>query len=210
MADLDAGLDRFLTAVEAAGVADEVLVVTLSEFGRRAQENGSGTDHGNAGHPLRHRDEGDRRALRRADRRSGPSTRGQPPVRGRLPPALRDRARAGSTPIPSRSSAPGFTPSRSSPDPTTIVVHSFVGRLRAPARPPDPLEVAYITHLHSRECILASSMGITTLSGDWRLGALTPGPQSCGHQGRGERVVRPTNQLHMSGKATQRSRSAHG
>jgi uncharacterized protein (DUF1501 family) len=49
MADLDAGLDRFLTAVEAAGVADKVIVMTLSEFGRRAQENGSGTDHGNAG-----------------------------------------------------------------------------------------------------------------------------------------------------------------
>lgn len=49
MADLDAGLDRFLNAIEAAGVADGVLVVTLSEFGRRAQENGSGTDHGNAG-----------------------------------------------------------------------------------------------------------------------------------------------------------------
>ena len=49
MADLDAGLDRFLTIVEAAGVADKVIVMTLSEFGRRAQENGSGTDHGNAG-----------------------------------------------------------------------------------------------------------------------------------------------------------------
>lgn len=49
MADLDAGLDHLLTTVEAAGVADDVIVVTLSEFGRRAQENGSGTDHGNAG-----------------------------------------------------------------------------------------------------------------------------------------------------------------
>ncbi len=49
MADLDAGLGRFLTAIEAAGVADKVIVMTVSEFGRRAQENGSGTDHGNAG-----------------------------------------------------------------------------------------------------------------------------------------------------------------
>lgn len=49
MADLDAGLDGFLAAVEAAGVAHRVIVVTVSEFGRRAQENGSGTDHGNAG-----------------------------------------------------------------------------------------------------------------------------------------------------------------
>ena len=48
LADLDAGLDRLLTAVETAGVADKVVVITASEFGRRAQENGSGTDHGNA------------------------------------------------------------------------------------------------------------------------------------------------------------------
>ncbi len=47
-ADLDDGLERFFTAVDAAGVADNVIVVTLSEFGRRAQENGSGTDHGAA------------------------------------------------------------------------------------------------------------------------------------------------------------------
>ena len=46
--DLDAGLARFFASVEAAGVADKVIVVTLSEFGRRAQENGSGTDHGAA------------------------------------------------------------------------------------------------------------------------------------------------------------------
>ena len=47
-ADLDSGLERFFTSVDAAGVADKVIVVTLSEFGRRAQENGSGTDHGAA------------------------------------------------------------------------------------------------------------------------------------------------------------------
>jgi uncharacterized protein (DUF1501 family) len=47
-ADLDRGLERFFTAVDAAGVADNVIVVTVSEFGRRAQENGSGTDHGAA------------------------------------------------------------------------------------------------------------------------------------------------------------------
>lgn len=49
MGDLDAGIDAFLRAVEAAGRADDVIVVTVSEFGRRAQENGNGTDHGNAG-----------------------------------------------------------------------------------------------------------------------------------------------------------------
>jgi len=44
--DLDAGLDTFFTAVERAGRADRVLVMTVSEFGRRPGENGSGTDHG--------------------------------------------------------------------------------------------------------------------------------------------------------------------
>ena len=48
LGDLDAALERFFTSVEAAGVADKVIVITLSEFGRRAQENGSGTDHGAA------------------------------------------------------------------------------------------------------------------------------------------------------------------
>ena len=47
-ADLDEALDRFFTSITAAGVDDNVIVVTLSEFGRRAQENGSGTDHGAA------------------------------------------------------------------------------------------------------------------------------------------------------------------
>jgi uncharacterized protein (DUF1501 family) len=48
LGDLDAGLARFFASVETAGIADKVIVVTLSEFGRRAQENGSGTDHGAA------------------------------------------------------------------------------------------------------------------------------------------------------------------
>ncbi|MFN8025326.1 MAG: DUF1501 domain-containing protein [Acidimicrobiia bacterium] len=48
MRDLDAGLDTFLTTIEAAGRADKVLVMTVSEFGRRPAENGSGTDHGTA------------------------------------------------------------------------------------------------------------------------------------------------------------------
>jgi len=33
----------------ALGVADNVIVATVSELGRRAQENDSGTDHGAAG-----------------------------------------------------------------------------------------------------------------------------------------------------------------
>ena len=40
------GLDRLLQAVDAQGRADDVLVMTTSEFGRRVEENGSGTDHG--------------------------------------------------------------------------------------------------------------------------------------------------------------------
>jgi uncharacterized protein (DUF1501 family) len=48
MRDLDAGLDSFFTAIEGAGKADRALVMTVSEFGRRPAENGSGTDHGTA------------------------------------------------------------------------------------------------------------------------------------------------------------------
>jgi uncharacterized protein (DUF1501 family) len=40
----------FLDDLDASGLADRVLVLTFSEFGRRVQENGSaGTDHGTAG-----------------------------------------------------------------------------------------------------------------------------------------------------------------
>jgi uncharacterized protein (DUF1501 family) len=48
MRDLDAGIDAFFTAVEGGAAADRVLVMTVSEFGRRPAENGSGTDHGTA------------------------------------------------------------------------------------------------------------------------------------------------------------------
>ncbi|MBL8776547.1 MAG: DUF1501 domain-containing protein [Acidimicrobiales bacterium] len=48
LADVTTGLTRFLAAMEAQGRADDVLVITTSEFGRRVAENGSlGTDHGN-------------------------------------------------------------------------------------------------------------------------------------------------------------------
>ena len=47
LADLAGGLTGFLDTVAAQGQADDVLVITTSEFGRRVQENGSGTDHGN-------------------------------------------------------------------------------------------------------------------------------------------------------------------
>ena len=44
-----AGLLAFQRDLEARGLADRVLVKLWSEFGRRPQENGSGTDHGAAG-----------------------------------------------------------------------------------------------------------------------------------------------------------------
>jgi uncharacterized protein (DUF1501 family) len=48
LGDLAAGLKHFNERLTEAGVADKALVMTTSEFGRRAAENGSGTDHGKA------------------------------------------------------------------------------------------------------------------------------------------------------------------
>lgn len=47
--DLATGVTTFLAEMERQGRADQVLVLTTSEFGRRAAENGSGTDHGYGG-----------------------------------------------------------------------------------------------------------------------------------------------------------------
>lgn len=48
--DLGLGLAGFAEAIEAGGIADEVMLVVTSEFGRRVAENGSqGTDHGAGG-----------------------------------------------------------------------------------------------------------------------------------------------------------------
>lgn len=49
LADVGQGVGAFQKAIDASGHADDVLLVTTSEFGRRAAENGSGTDHGNGG-----------------------------------------------------------------------------------------------------------------------------------------------------------------
>jgi uncharacterized protein (DUF1501 family) len=49
LAELDRGLARLLGAVEDAGAGERVVVMTTSEFGRRAAENDGGTDHGTAG-----------------------------------------------------------------------------------------------------------------------------------------------------------------
>jgi uncharacterized protein (DUF1501 family) len=48
MRDLDAGIDAFFGALDAAGASERAVVMTVSEFGRRPAENGSGTDHGTA------------------------------------------------------------------------------------------------------------------------------------------------------------------
>jgi uncharacterized protein (DUF1501 family) len=48
LGDLASGLAHFNDRLAAAGMADHALVMTTSEFGRRAAENGSGTDHGKA------------------------------------------------------------------------------------------------------------------------------------------------------------------
>lgn len=49
LGDLDAAVDVFLGDLERRGLADRVLVMTTSEFGRRARDNGSGgLDHGTA------------------------------------------------------------------------------------------------------------------------------------------------------------------
>ncbi len=50
LTDLNDGLVGFFAAMQSAGLGDDVLVVTASEFGRRAAENGSGgCDHGAGG-----------------------------------------------------------------------------------------------------------------------------------------------------------------
>ncbi len=48
MSQVDAAIDGFLERMDTAGRADDVLVATTSEFGRRVPENGRGLDHGSA------------------------------------------------------------------------------------------------------------------------------------------------------------------
>lgn len=48
MSEIDAAVDGFLDRVDEAGRADDVVVATVSEFGRRVPENGQGLDHGSA------------------------------------------------------------------------------------------------------------------------------------------------------------------
>lgn len=46
LGDLAEGIASFQSTITEAGMADRVLLLTTSEFGRRVAENGSGTDHG--------------------------------------------------------------------------------------------------------------------------------------------------------------------
>ena len=48
MADLDAALDAFMSELAALNMTRKVLVATFSEFGRRADQNSDGLDHGTA------------------------------------------------------------------------------------------------------------------------------------------------------------------
>src|SRR5205085_5413357 len=48
LSELDQCVTAFQNDIEALGIADNVAVMTYSEFGRRPAENGSGTDHGTA------------------------------------------------------------------------------------------------------------------------------------------------------------------
>ncbi|MFW2383999.1 MAG: DUF1501 domain-containing protein [Acidimicrobiales bacterium] len=48
LTQLDAAIDGFLRLMESRGHGEEVLVATVSEFGRRVQQNGGGLDHGAA------------------------------------------------------------------------------------------------------------------------------------------------------------------
>lgn len=48
MGELDTGLRTFTSGLDALGLADRVLVATVSEFGRRLAESGNGLDHGTA------------------------------------------------------------------------------------------------------------------------------------------------------------------
>ncbi len=49
LADLATGIASLFDRLDAVGLSHTVTLMTVSEFGRRAAENGSGTDHGKAG-----------------------------------------------------------------------------------------------------------------------------------------------------------------
>ena len=50
--DLSAAVGDFTDDLKEHGRYDDTLVLMFSEFGRRIEDNGSGTDHGSGGHAL--------------------------------------------------------------------------------------------------------------------------------------------------------------
>ncbi len=48
LTEVDNAIDRFMTEAAATGKPGDYLLMTFSEFGRRVEENSSGTDHGTA------------------------------------------------------------------------------------------------------------------------------------------------------------------
>ncbi len=48
LTEIDLGLKTFFSELADAGMSDGAIVLTMSEFGRRPRDNGSGTDHGTA------------------------------------------------------------------------------------------------------------------------------------------------------------------
>lgn len=48
MSELDTGIAEFYRVLDAAGSRQKAVLMTTSEFGRRAADNGTGTDHGTA------------------------------------------------------------------------------------------------------------------------------------------------------------------
>lgn len=73
MTELDAAVDRFIKTLDSVHASDRVVLATMSEFGRRVAENGSGTDHGTAaahfvlGAPVRGGRHGDPPSLTKLD-----------------------------------------------------------------------------------------------------------------------------------------------
>ena len=91
-----ASLFAFQRDLEARGVADRVLTLVWTEFGRRAKENGSGgTDHGSRRNRIPDRNPGGRHSGRRVPgSRHGARRRRQPEGDCRFPRRLRGAARA--------------------------------------------------------------------------------------------------------------------
>merc|ERR1711991_396184 len=50
--DVDDGINTFATEMKAQGIWDDVVVLTVSDFGRTLTSNGQGTDHGWGGNHI--------------------------------------------------------------------------------------------------------------------------------------------------------------